>query len=155
MKESAKAKPRSSAASSSGSEMVRPSRGDPEEIRSQSSQAVRPSEGEPTPRSERDKAGTYGYEKKPGKETLYTKCYPFEGESPPAFYKTVAGECVHMNPKCHGLRNRKSPIQQYRVCMYCHLEQAHNAIRLIPAGRPELRAGVMELPSESEESLGE
>lgn len=53
----------SSAASSSGSEMVRPSRGDPEEIRSQSSQAVRPPEGDQTPRSERSKAGTYGYEK--------------------------------------------------------------------------------------------
>ena len=155
VKESAKAKPKSSAASSSGSEMVRPSRGDTEETRSQSSQAVRPSEGERTPRSESDRVDRYGYEKKPGKETLYDKCYPFEGESPPAFYKTVAGECVHMNPKCHGLRNRKSPVQQYRVCMYCHLEQAHNAIRLIPAGRPDLRAGDRVMPSESEESLGE
>ena len=89
----------------------------------------------------------YAYQKKPEQDQLFDRCYPFNGMNPPKFYKTMSGECVHMHPKCHGLRNRKSAVMTYRVCLYCHQNQMHNAMRLIPAGagrrgQDEMSAGL-------------
>eukprot|EP00435_Cladocopium_sp_Y103_P030112 s1954_g7.t1 len=143
VKEKAKAKAKSSAASSSSSEMVRPPGGEPNETRSQKS--VRPSEGDQTPRSVKSQ---YAYEKREGINIIYDRCYPFDGEKPLQFYKSSAGECVHMSPQCRGLRNRKTPVQMLKVCAYCHDAHMHRAMRLVPCSammreghEGELRAG--------------
>eukprot|EP00435_Cladocopium_sp_Y103_P035217 s961_g9.t1 len=57
----------------------------------------------------------YAYEKKEGLERIYDKCYPFCGTEPPKFYKSKSGECVHMDARCHGLRNRKTAVETLRV----------------------------------------
>lgn len=94
---------------------------------SETTTTARPQGDDRTP-SQRSEKSQYAYEKRAGKEICYDKCYPLEGSNPPKFYKSGAGECVHMSSQCYGLRNRKSPVQLLRVCAYCHDEQVHSAM---------------------------
>eukprot|EP00435_Cladocopium_sp_Y103_P016734 s3384_g4.t1 len=126
---------------------------------SSSSEAVpRPSEGGDKTPSQRSVRSQYAYEKKEGINVIYDRCYPFDSDKPPKFYKSSAGECVHMNPQCRGLRNRKSPVQMLKVCAFCHEAHAHRAMRLVPCnargpGEAELRDGAgTDLASEAESS---
>ena len=32
----------------------------------------------------------------------------------------VYGDCVHINPQCRGLRNRRTAAKNFRTCPYCH-----------------------------------
>ena len=46
--------------------------------------------------------------------------YEVTNGQPLLVYKSAYGECVHINPQCHGLRNRRTGIKSFRMCMYCH-----------------------------------
>ena len=72
---------------------------------SETTTTARPQGDDRTP-SQRSEKSQYAYEKRAGKEICYDdKCYPLEGNNPPKFYKSGAGECVHMSSQCYGLRN--------------------------------------------------
>ena len=72
-------------------------------VRRQQQQDLKETTETPSQRSEKSQ---YAYEKRAGKEICYDdKRYPLEGSNPPKFYKSGAGECVHMSSQCYGLRN--------------------------------------------------
>ena len=100
-----------------------------------SSEMVRPQGGDPT--EERQEVQYY-CEKKDERET-FDKCYPYKGGTIPKFYKSKSGECLHMTPDCRGLRNRKSPVELFRVCAYCHEVQEHEAVMMLKPGAEMLR----------------
>ena len=58
--------------------------------------------------------------KRLGRRMFY---YEVANGQPLVVYKTTYGECVHTNPQCHGLRNRRTEAKSFRMCMYCHEEK--------------------------------
>ena len=73
-----------------------------------------------------------GYVRKNSDDEIYDRCYPFDSESPMTFYKSKAGERIHVDPTCHGLRNRKGyPLESFKMCAYCHEAKVHDAARMV------------------------
>ena len=73
---------------------------------------------------------------KHGRRMFY---YEVANGQPLVVYKTAYGDCVHINPQCHGLRNRRTEAKNLRTCLYCQEDNLKH-VEFVGSGRSREQA---------------